>query len=240
MRAYLPQEYNRKQGWEQSKLAVSFENLTVTANADVEDILPTVASEITGCFKPNRKDERPLLSGITGVGLPGEMVLIMGPPGAGCTTLLKTLAGMSSKELKIEGSLMYNGSTDLSEFQSKVRFVNADDCHFPAYTVHKTLTLAAQLNMPMNMPMRTERLASLVTSVMHVLGIYHVRNSLVGDDILRGVSGGEKKRVTIAEMLLAHGSGLFLDNFTKGLDAAATVSDNNGVRLMTVRKAVDG
>lgn len=161
---------------------------------------------------------------------PGEVVVVLGRPGAGCSTLLKSISsnthgfhigeesiisyeGLSPKEIKAHyrGEVIYNAESDI---------------HFPHLTVGQTLNNAAKFRTPENrVPgISREDYANALTDVyMATYGLSHTRNTKVGSELVRGVSGGERKRVSIAEVSLAGARLQCWDNATRGLDAATAL-----------------
>lgn len=113
------------------------------------------------------------------------------------------------------------------------------DKHFPHLTVGQTLEFAAAVRTPSHRPQqqsREEFSSFLAQVVMAVLGLSHTYNTKVGNDFVRGVSGGERKRVSVAEMLLAGAPFAAWDNSTRGLDSATALKF---VRVRTSRLLVD-
>lgn len=170
---------------------------------------------------------RDILSGFEGVVRPGEMIreyddndingdrllscfilVVLGRPGSGCSTFLKTLANRRKEYYAIEGDVHYD-SISPSELQSHyrgdVQYCPEDDVHFPTLTVEQTLKFAATTRTPRHRATDSrEEYADRMTDVLTtVFGLRHTRNTPVGDHMVRGVSGGEKKRVSIAEALAA-------------------------------------
>lgn len=138
--------------------------------------------------------------------------MVLGSPGSGCTTLLKTLANHRAEYHSVSGNVHYDSLTpsELSKyFRGDVQYCPEDDVHFPTLTVEQTLKFAAMARTPTGdvrdvFSKDREEFASDVTEVlMTIFGLSHARNTPIGDAMLRGVSGGEKKRVSIAEALAA-------------------------------------
>ena len=159
--------------------------------------------------------DKKLIQGMTGYIRPGEMVLVLGRPGAGCTTFLQAISGRLPKGLVQTGNVLINGRADLSLYNQQINFVPGDDIHIPALTVEETLTIAYELSTRVDTAFRDEEIKTRVANILQLMGLYHVRNTVVGDAMLRGVSGGEKKRVTIAEGLLANSGLMVLDDYSK-------------------------
>lgn len=182
---------------------------------DVGYSIKVQASE-AHCFgQAQSKLDRALLNGVTGIVYPGEILAMLGPSGSGKTTLLTALAGRLSG--KISGSITYNGQSFSGWIKRKTGFVTQDDVLYPHLTVLETLTYAAMLRLPNSLT--KEEKVNQAESVMLELGLTRCRNSIIGGSLLRGVSGGERKRVSIGHEMLVNPSLLLLDEPTSGLDS---------------------
>ncbi|KAJ3083319.1 hypothetical protein HDU99_010950, partial [Rhizoclosmatium hyalinum] len=159
-----------------------------------------------------------LLSNISSSARAGQLTAIMGPSGAGKSTLLDILAG-KDKRGKITGSLTLDGVPFNSKDSSnnKVAYVDQDDLLLPSLTVRETLLFSAQLRLPESMPLKEKQ--DRVDQVLETLGLSHVANSRVGGFGMRGISGGERRRVSIGVELVTSPGILFLDEPTSGLDS---------------------
>lgn len=158
-----------------------------------------------------------ILSDVQGIALPGQLMAIMGASGAGKTTFLDLLA-RKNKRGSVEGNFYVNGEKiPDEEYRSVIGFVDQDDTLLPTLTVHETITTSALLRLPrdMNISVKEQR----VYEVEKQLGILPIKDSLIGSEDGRGISGGEKRRVGIACELVTSPSILFLDEPTSGLDA---------------------
>ncbi|KAK7279583.1 hypothetical protein RJT34_24636 [Clitoria ternatea] len=172
----------------------------------------------TGCvLRKETKLTRKVLTGVTGVANPGELTAMLGPSGSGKTTLLTALAGRLGG--KISGTITYNGDPDPTHIKRKIGFVSQDDVLYPHLTVLETLTYTALLRLPKSLS-REEKVEH-VENVINELGLTRCRNSPVGGcmALFRGISGGERKRVSIGQEMLVNPSLLFLDEPTSGLDS---------------------
>ncbi|KAH7321410.1 hypothetical protein B0I35DRAFT_351931 [Stachybotrys elegans] len=162
---------------------------------------------------------RQILQGIQGICYPGEVTAIMGASGAGKTSFLDILA-RKNKRGQVSGDFYVNGEkvTD-GEYKRVVGFVDQEDTMLPTLTVHETILNSALLRLPRDMGRSAKE--QRVYEVEKELGIYHIRDSLIGSEEGkgRGISGGEKRRVSIACELVTSPSILFLDEPTSGLDA---------------------
>ncbi|KAK3987774.1 hypothetical protein QBC44DRAFT_330918 [Cladorrhinum sp. PSN332] len=160
-----------------------------------------------------------ILSGIQGMAHPGEITAIMGASGAGKTTFLDILA-RKNKRGQVSGDFYVNGEkvSDI-DYKNATGFVDQEDTMLPTLTVHETILTSALLRLPRDMGRAAKE--QRVVEVEKQLGIHHIRDSLIGSEEGkgRGISGGEKRRVSIACELVTSPSILFLDEPTSGLDA---------------------
>ncbi|KAK9048987.1 hypothetical protein SSX86_032047 [Deinandra increscens subsp. villosa] len=162
---------------------------------------------------------RTLLNGVSGVVRPGEMLAMLGPSGSGKTTLLTALAGRLPG--KVLGSITYSGQPFTSSMKRKTGFVAQDDVLYPHLTVIETLSYAALLRLPKTLT-RDEKLQQAEIIVTE-LGLTSCRDSIIGGPLIRGVSGGERKRVSIGQEMLVNPSLLLLDEPTSGLDSTTAL-----------------
>ncbi|XP_074310141.1 ABC transporter G family member 9-like [Silene latifolia] len=159
--------------------------------------------------------ERVILKGVSGVVKPNEMLAILGPSGSGKTTLLTALGGRLGGNLR--GSISYNGKPFSKQTKRSTGFVTQDDVLYAKLTVTETLMYTALLRLPNSMT--KEGKIRQAEGVIVQLGLTGCKNSIVGGPQLRGVSGGERKRVSIGQEMLIDPSLLFLDEPTSGLDS---------------------
>ncbi|RZB89254.1 ABC transporter G family member 7 isoform D [Glycine soja] len=164
------------------------------------------------------KSARFLLKNVSGEAKPGRLLAIMGPSGSGKTTLLNVLAGQltASPRLHLSGVLEFNGKPG-SKNAYKFAYVRQEDLFFSQLTVRETLSLATELQLP-NISSAEER-DEFVNNLLFKLGLVSCADTNVGDAKVRGISGGEKKRLSMACELLASPSVIFADEPTTGLDA---------------------
>ncbi|XP_074581653.1 ABC transporter G family member 22-like [Curcuma longa] len=164
--------------------------------------------------------ERDILQGITGSAGPGELLALMGPSGSGKTSLLTLLGGRTTGNI-IQGSITYNEEPYSKSLKGRIGFVTQDDVLFAHLTVKETLTYAALLRLPRTMSRRQkeERALNIITE----LGLERCQDTIVGGSFIRGVSGGERKRVCIGNEILVNPSLLFLDEPTSGLDSTTAL-----------------
>ncbi|KAM0961439.1 hypothetical protein ACFX2J_020633 [Malus domestica] len=158
---------------------------------------------------------RTVLNGVSGIVRPGELLAMLGPSGSGKTTLLTALGGRLPN--KISGKITYNGQNFSSSMKHNTGFVTQDDVLYPHLTVLETLTYTALLRLPKQLT-KEEKIEQAETVIME-LGLNRCRDSIIGGPLLRGVSGGERKRVSIGQEMLVNPSLLLLDEPTSGLDS---------------------
>lgn len=164
-------------------------------------------------------NDRTILNGITGLASPGELLAILGPSGCGKSTLLTALAGRLPAG-SYTGSVLANGH-DLTKpsWRRRTGFVTQDDVLYPHLTVKETLLYCAMLRLPKTLAAADK--AKAVDAVMAELGLGKCGDTIVGNGFIRGVSGGERKRVSIGHEMLVNPSLLLLDEPTSGLDSTA-------------------
>jgi len=178
----------------------------------------------------------PILKGINGIIAPGQVCAILGGSGAGKTTFLDILAN-KDKVGEVEGSIRINGrELQRHEMKRMCGFVDQEDTLMATLTVWEVLLLSAQLRCPRTMTDKQKQ--QRVLQIMTELRIDHLRSVKVGlsgstgksllerisfgrikGSARRGLSGGEKRRVSIAVELVTSPAILFLDEPTSGLDA---------------------
>ncbi|KAK7033391.1 pleiotropic drug resistance ABC transporter [Favolaschia claudopus] len=232
---------------ESRELGVAFQDLGVVGLGASVSYLPTVGST----FNPMAIAEsissmrhpplRNILEGFSGVVRPGEMLLVLGRPGSGCSTLLKTLANQTDEYHSVKGKVHFDALTPLDiahHYRGDVQYCPEDDLHFPTLTVEQTLQFATRLRAPqakarMIGQSRTEYIDSMVEMLLTIFGLRGVRSTPVGDQVIRGISGGQKKRVSIGEALATRMRLGSWDNSTRGLDSSTALEFGRALRIAT-------
>ncbi|KAJ9143354.1 ABC transporter CDR4 [Pleurostoma richardsiae] len=181
-----------------------------------------------------------ILHHFDGIIRPGEMCVVLGPPGSGCSTFLKTIAGDTSGIYVGDVSYFNYQGISAKEMHTAHRgdaiYTAEVDVHFPQLTVGETLTFASRARCQRELPQGINRIQyceHLRDVVMAMYGISHTIHTKVGDEYTRGVSGGERKRVTIAEATLANAPFQCWDNSTRGLDSANAIEFCKTLRLQS-------
>jgi ABC-type multidrug transport system ATPase subunit/ABC-type multidrug transport system permease subunit len=213
---------------------VRFENLSFSVEVPVAKKASdqgTVGAYLEKVLTPWNKQQtirKDVLHPMSGIIKPGSMTLILANPGAGKSTFLKALAGklQDNSKTKIGGEILYSGLRgEQIDLIKLVGLVDQTDKHIPTLTVRETFKFAdlCMNGLPENQPEEMRDIAALRTELfLQILGLAGCADTVVGDALLRGVSGGERKRVTVGEVLVG-GQSLFLcDEISTGLDSAAT------------------
>ncbi|KAM0566184.1 hypothetical protein ACHAP9_007593 [Verticillium nonalfalfae] len=248
VKAFLQLAQSDPQAAPMRVLGVAFRSLNVFGWSTGTESQMTVTTRITNLFQSiaqlatgNKQKRRiDILRDFEGVVAEGELLLVLGPPGSGCSTLLKTLAGETSGlQVAPESYLNFRGIPS-QKIRSSLRgdvLYNAEvDTHLAHLTVGETLSFAARARSVRNVPSGLSRAQAdgmIRDVIMAVFGIGHTINTRVGNDFVRGVSGGERKRVSIAEAALTGAKFQCWDNSTRGLDSANAVTFCRNLRVQS-------
>ncbi|KAF5385059.1 hypothetical protein D9615_001097 [Tricholomella constricta] len=189
----------------------------------------------------NKMPTRTILQKSSGVLKPGEMCLVLGCPGSGCTTFLKSIANQREEFASVSGNVLYAGISAeemAKHYKGEVVYNQEDDIHIATLTVAQTLAFALSTKTPGpngRLPgvSRKEFDQEVLDTLLRMLNISHTKQTLVGDEFVRGVSGGERKRVSIAEMMATRARVQCWDNSTRGLDASTALDFAKSLRVMT-------
>ncbi|XP_056693043.1 pleiotropic drug resistance protein 1 isoform X2 [Spinacia oleracea] len=209
---------------------------------------------------PSKKRKLQILEDFSGIIKPGRMTLLMGPPSSGKTTLLLALSGLLDSELKVSGKVTYNGHELHEFVPQRCSvYVSQNDVHITEMTVRETLSFSATCqgvghayellldllrkekeidtrpdplldSLLKASAMDTQRRALFTDYVLKVLGLEECADTLIGDQMRRGISGGQKKRVTIGEMMVGPANVYFMDSISVGLDSSTTYQIINSIK----------
>ncbi|EWY84352.1 hypothetical protein FOYG_14104 [Fusarium oxysporum NRRL 32931] len=230
-------------------IGVLWENLTVRGVSATHNYVPTfldallsfvnVLSALRHLASFGKKpSETTLLHEFSGVCKPGEMVLVLGRPGSGCTTFLKSITNQRAEYISMTGDVRYGPWTaqEFDRYRGESVYNGEEDFHHPTLTVEKTLGFAIETKMPAKRPgniTKAEFKEKILTTLLKMFNIEHTAKTVVGNHIVRGVSGGERKRVSIAEMIVTNASVLAWDNSSRGLDASTALDFIKSLRIQT-------
>lgn len=167
----------------------------------------------------------------------GEMLLVLGRPGAGCSTLLRTISGETKGfSIKRHAAFNYQGMA-VSEMHSHARgecsYQAELDVHFPTLTTCETVMVSVEARSTPelgNWRVRKKNERILAAKILDELGLSHVVDTKVGNEEIPGISGGERKRLSIAEVLACSTSLQCWDNSTRGLDSANSLQFMRTIR----------
>ncbi|KAM7279657.1 hypothetical protein ACFE04_006791 [Oxalis oulophora] len=177
-------------------------------------------SRLASTIKMNSEsdhDQKQILKGITGSIGPGEILALMGPSGSGKTTLLRIIGGRLFDNVK--GNITYNDIPYNAALNRRIGFFTQDDVLFPQLTVQETLVFAAFLRLPGNTSQQQKY--AKVEMIVKELGLERCRHARIGGGLIKGISGGERKRTSIGYEILVDPSLLLLDEPTSGLDSTS-------------------
>ncbi|KAF4333979.1 ATP-binding protein multidrug cassette transport [Fusarium beomiforme] len=239
-------------GQEQPKrISVSFRDVSVTAPSGSQINVKTLPQAIINTFGPDQirffKEQilsrittnaakpsgRTILDSLTGIVKPGEMLLVLGRPGSGCSTFLRTIANQST--LATTGDLEYGGIAApvfKSQHARETIYLPEEDKHIASLTVRQTIQFALRNCLP-SRARDTKLISDLVDAIAKICGLSHALETPVGGAFSPGVSGGERKRVSIAEVLAAGSSVQCFDNSTRGLDSSTALDFVKALRAFT-------
>ncbi|KAK6937176.1 ABC transporter family G domain [Dillenia turbinata] len=206
------------------EVAVDVEKLVVARGNDDREKMAgmyLVWEELT-VMLPNigkKVPTRRLLDGLNGFAEPGRIMAIMGPSGCGKSTLLDSLAGRLPGNVITTGQVLLNGRKRTTLARGPIAYVTQENVLLGTLTVKETITYSAKLRLPSNMS--KEEINDIVEATIAEMGLQDCEDRLIGNWHLRGVSGGEKKRLCIALETLTGPYVLILDEPTSGLDTAS-------------------
>lgn len=238
----------RKDGESAKKVGVMYKNLTVKGVGSAATFVKTLPDAILGTFGPDlyrlisrfipalrfkNGELRTLINDFTGVVRDGEMMLVLGRPGSGCSTFLKAVCNNREAYAEVTGDVSYGGISAEKQkkmYRGEVNYNMEDDVHFASLNVWQTFMFAL---LTKTKKKATSDIPIIADALMKMFGISHTKYTLVGDEYTRGVSGGERKRVSIAETLASKSTVVAWDNSTRGLDASTALDYAKSLRIMT-------
>ncbi|KAM7198531.1 putative ABC transporter [Rhypophila sp. PSN 637] len=242
-------EKRTESGESTKKIGVVFKNVTVKGVSSSASFVRTLPQAILGTFGPDfyhilsnwfpalrfgRQGElRTLLHNFTGVVRHGEMMLVLGRPGSGCSTFLRVIANNRGSFASVEGEVSYSGISAEEvdkKYRGEVVYNGEDDQHMPSLTVYQTLKFSLLNKTRKHL---RDDMELIIDALLRMFAIKHTKATLVGDAYVRGVSGGERKRVSIAETLATKSTVACWDNSTRGLDASTALDYAKSLRIMT-------
>ncbi|KAI8147493.1 ABC-2 type transporter-domain-containing protein [Fennellomyces sp. T-0311] len=238
---------DRQAGIKPKRLGLIWKNLEVEGFGADAHTIPNVISGLLSLLQPWKYfgigisgSHKTILHPNSGFVKEGEMLLVLGRPGAGTTTLLKVLANMrDAGYTKIDGDVSYGGidpATFARHYRGQVIYNDEEDQHIPVLTTRETLEFALRTKTPASrLPDETRALFmdKIIYMLGNMLGLSKQMNTLVGNAFVRGLSGGERKRLSIAEAMTTQSSINIWDGATRGLDAVSALDYVRSLRVMT-------
>ncbi|KAH8731975.1 ABC transporter CDR4 [Phaeosphaeriaceae sp. PMI808] len=237
-------------GIKSKRIGVVWEDLTVSGIGGVKNYAKTFPDAFVSFFNVfesaqsllgmgKKGKEFDILRNFKGVAKPGEMVLVLGKPGSGCTSFLKVISNQRYGYTRVDGKVLY-GPFDAGFFEKRYRgeavYCEEEENHHPTLTVNQTLDFALETKVPGKRPAglsRKEFKQKVINLMLKMFNIEHTRDTIVGNPFVRGISGGERKRVSIAEAMVTGASLISWDNSTRGLDASTAVDYARSLRILT-------
>ncbi|OTB00937.1 hypothetical protein M426DRAFT_266701 [Hypoxylon sp. CI-4A] len=193
--------------------------------ATVSSFLLAVPRFVSRLLSTRSQKKIQILHDLDGLLLPGEMLLVLGRPGSGCSTLLKTLGGDTHGfHVEDEKSINYQGIS-FHRMHHQLRggcaYLAELDVHFPELTLGQTLTFVSNTRTT-----RSSQRSTPPTVGRNTAALFNLDESFdtkVGDAMIRGLSGGEKRRTSLAEAFISDAQFQFWDNSTRGLDSSTAI-----------------
>jgi ABC-type multidrug transport system ATPase subunit len=233
---------NLAAGFKKQELGITWQDLSVQVVSSEAAVNETVLSQFNIPVKVKESRRKPpmrtILNKSHGCVKPGEMLLVLGRPGAGCTTLLKMLANRRGGYKSVEGDVRFGSMKpkEAEKFRGQIVMNTEEEIFFPTLTVGQTMDFATRLKVPFHLPdgmTASEYQQASKKFLLESVGISHTEDTKVGNEYVRGVSGGERKRVSIIECMATRGSVFCWDQSTRGLDASTALEWTKAIRAMT-------
>ena len=172
-----------------------------------------------------------ILNNLTGYFCHGRLTAIMGPSGAGKTSLMEIISGQSKSGI-VTGNLFLNGNlSDINAIKKRAGFVFQDDVILNTMTVKEALYMSALLRLPENIS--NEEKMNKVNEMISILHLENCKDTIVGDSLTKGISGGERKRLSVGMEMIINPSIIFLDEPTSGLDTYTAYSLISNLKDLT-------
>ncbi|KAG7143350.1 ABC multidrug transporter atrB like protein [Verticillium longisporum] len=206
------------------KLGVTWDSLTVRGISSDATFNENVVSQLYPFHKKSKDAPlKTIIHNSHGCVKPGEMLLVLGRPGSGCTTLLSVLSNNRLGYEEVTGDVFFGNMSakEARQYDGQIIMNTEEEIFYPALTVEDTINFAARMKVPNVLPPGIHSAEKYVQAekdfLLRSVGISHTAHTKVGDAFMRGVSGGERKRVSILECMTTRASVFCWDNSTRGL-----------------------
>ncbi|EAL62752.1 ABC transporter G family protein [Dictyostelium discoideum AX4] len=177
-----------------------------------------------------RKEKIEILKDLSFYLKPGMMVLLLSEAGSGVSTLFKCLTNRIPKRGSINGDILFdNEPIDGESHHSQYLFVQQSDHHISTLTVKETLEFSIECQSNLS----REAKKQLSSNILSILGISHVADTYIGNQSIRGISGGQKKRMTVAVELVKGAKAIMIDQATNGLDSTSAFELLNSIQMIS-------
>ncbi|CAG9946232.1 unnamed protein product [Clonostachys rosea f. rosea IK726] len=233
-------ERNEEVGNRPRKLGITWNNLTVKGIGADASFNENVVSQFYP-FHGGAKDApmKTIIDNSSGCVKPGEMLLVLGRPGSGCTSLLSVLANNRRGFEEVTGDVYFGSmaAEEAKRYRAQIIMNTEEEIFYPSLTVEATIDFATRMKVPFHLPpgikTREEYAQAYKDFLLRSVNISHTKHTKVGDAFIRGVSGGERKRLSIIECMATQASTFCWDNSTRGLDASTALEWVRAIRAMT-------
>ncbi|KAG7122807.1 ABC multidrug transporter atrB like protein [Verticillium longisporum] len=222
------------------KLGVTWDSLTVKGISSDATFNENVVSQLYPFHKKSKDAPlKTIIHNSHGCVKPGEMLLVLGRPGSGCTTLLSVLSNNRLGYEEVSGDVFFGNMSakEARQYDGQIIMNTEEEIFYPALTVEDTINFAARMKVPNVLPPGINSAEEYVQAekdfLLRSVGISHTAHTKVGDAFMRGVSGGERKRVSILECMTTRASVFCWDNSTRGLDASTALEWIKAIRVLT-------
>ncbi|EGG18744.1 ABC transporter G family protein [Cavenderia fasciculata] len=234
-------------GSKPKKMGISIRSLTVVGQGADVSVIADIATPFKmffNLFNPNswkksKSSTFNILNDVNAFCKDGEMMLVLGRPGSGCSTLLRVISNQRESYVSVDGDISYGGINAKKwgkRYRGEAIYTPEEDTHHPTLTLRETLDFTLKCKTPGNrLPDETKRTfrEKIFNLLVNMFGIVHQSETLVGNEWVRGLSGGERKRMTITEAMVSGAPITCWDCSTRGLDAASALDYAKSLRIMS-------
>jgi len=233
---------DEKRGRKQKKMGVIVSNLTVVGQgydaSSISDNLTPIRYLWPGNWFRGKGSRFDILHDVSAFCKEGEMLLVLGRPGAGCSTFLRLITNQRSTYLDVTGEVLYGGisAKEFEQYSGEAIYAPEEDIHYATLSTANTLDFALKMKTPGNLlpeEKKKDFRARVLDGLLNIFGLVKQRDTIAGNEYVRGLSGGERKRLTISEAMASQGAIECWDCSTRGLDAASALDYAKSLRITT-------
>ena len=206
----------------------------MSINEPIDIVFQNLSYKVPDTFQSKiqkREINKLILNNLSGYFSHGKLTGIMGPSGAGKTSFIEILSGQS-KLGEVYGNLYLNGNpSDISTMKKISGFVFQDDVILKTMTVKEALYMSALLRLPETISDKQK--LNIVNEMINLLHLEQCQDTIVGNTLSKGISGGERKRLSVGMEMITNPSIIFLDEPTSGLDTYSAFSLISNLKDLT-------